>query len=312
MSTLVRPVADSDYPRLAECNEAAMPGADDTGESLRNEDGLCAAFERFVAEVDGEVAGHASWFQLPSRFHPQKFWMDGCVNPRFQRRGVATALLNRILEAIAPKAPILLRTASREDFPGGRPFLLRQGFAEAKRTWESFLDLSSFDFGPYKGLPEAVESQGIRLVQLTALQSEAGWDERLRELYNAIQADVPDIDPAAQVSAEQFTKSYLGSPDFMPEGHFIALEGDGWVGLSTLWRGSRPERVDTGLTGTLSDYRRRSIALALKLRSLAWAREQGVTSVRTTNASTNAGMLAINDRLGFQRRPAWIHFVRHF
>lgn len=289
-----------------------MPGADDTGDSLRNEDRLTAAFERFVAMVDGEVAGHASWFQLPSRLHPQKFWMDGCVNPRFQRRGVATALLNRILEAIAPKSPILLRTATREDFPGGRPFLERQGFAEAKRTWESFLDLESFDFGPYSGLPEAVESTGIRLVRLNALQSEAGWEERLRELYNAIQADVPDIDPAAEVSAEQFKKSYLGSPDFTPEGHFIALDGDRWVGLSTLWRGSRPERVDTGLTGTLSGYRRRSIALALKLRSLEWAKGQGVISVRTTNASTNAGMLAINDRLGFRRRPAWIHFIRHF
>lgn len=312
MSWLIRSVTDADYPVLASCNGAAMPGVDETAEGLRDDDAHATAFERFVAEVDGRAVGHASWFQLPSRLHPQKFWMDGAVHPEFQDRGIGTALLNRVQKAIAPSDPILLRTATREDFAGGRRFLENRGFREAKRTWESFLDLGALDFGPYCGLPEAVDSRGIRLIPLSGLQSEAGWEERLRELYNAIQSDVPDIDPAAEVPMEQFKKSYLGSANFMPDGHFIALDGERWIGLSTLWKGSSPERVDTGLTGTLPEYRRRSIALALKLRSLDWAKGQSITTVRTTNASTNTGMLAINERLGFRRRPAWIHFVRSF
>lgn len=69
--------------------------------------------------------------------------------------------------------------------------------------------------------------------------------------------------------------------------------------------------MHTGLTGVLPEYRRRRIALALKQRALAWAREQGVKLVRTSNDSTNLRMLSINERLGFVKEPAWIHLVRH-
>jgi mycothiol synthase len=188
----------------------------------------------------------------------------------------------------------------------------KHGFVEAKRTWESFLDLSAFDFGPYAGQAEQVEAQEIRLCQLSELQGLPGWEQRLLDLYNAIQTDVPDIDRASTVTMEQFQKTYLGSNSFMADGHWIALDGNSWIGLSTLWKGSADDLLNTGLTGVLPEYRLRGIALALKLRSLHWAREHGVARVRTTNASTNAGMLAINERLGFARRPAWLHLIRHF
>lgn len=310
MSCKIRPLRIEDYVALAPIFQAAMPGSNDTPESLQEDDSTTRAYARFVAEVDGQIVGSASWFQLPSRYHPHKFWMDGAVHPDFQRRGIGQALLEHVLREIAPKNPISIRTFSREDYAGTRRFLDRNGFAEAKRTWESFLDLASFDFGPYAGQPEQVEAQGIRLVHLPELQQLPDWADHLLELYNTIQLDVPDFDPAAAMEKELFKTNYLGSGSFLADGQYIALDGERWVGMSTLWSTSDQTMLNTGLTGVRPEYRRRGIALALKLRTLAWARARGVVSVRTTNASSNVGMLAINEQMGFVKRPAWIHLVR--
>jgi hypothetical protein len=50
--------------------------------------------------------------------------------------------------------------------------------------------------------------------------------------------------------------------------------------------------------------------MVLKLATIAYAREQGATEIRTWNDVHNVEMLAINDRLGFVRQPAWLTFER--
>ena len=47
--------------------------------------------------------------------------------------------------------------------------------------------------------------------------------------------------------------------------------------------------------------------MALKLRTIGYARNAGYREIRTWN-STNRPMLAINEALGFARQPAWITF----
>ncbi|MBI3975568.1 MAG: hypothetical protein HY334_04170 [Armatimonadetes bacterium] len=63
-----------------------------------------------------------------------------------------------------------------------------------------------------------------------------------------------------------------------------------------------------GITGTRRAYRNRGLALALKLRTVAFARARGVREIRTWNDTLNAPMLHINVKMGFVRQPAWISF----
>ena len=312
MQFTIRPVRTEDYAALAECNRAAMPGSRDTAESFQVRNVQAHAFERWVAVEDGLVVGHASWFQLARRFHPQKFRLDGAVHPEFQGRGIGSALLARVLEGVAARNATSLRTATREDYLNGSKFLARRGFTEASRMWVSTLNLDRLDFGPDGQQKAAVEARGIHISPLSALRAVPRWEQRLLDLYNTLQMDAADIDAATAMDMEYFRVNHLGSTAFLADGHFVALDGDRWVGLTALWKGSTPDLMHTGLTGVLPEYRRRRIALALKQCALAWARAQGVKLVRTSNASTNLGMLSINERLGFVKEPAWIHLVRHF
>jgi GNAT superfamily N-acetyltransferase len=93
----------------------------------------------------------------------------------------------------------------------------------------------------------------------------------------------------------------------------LAVDGDRFVGTSQLWRAPAADELRTGLTGVRREYRRRGIALALKVHSLAFAKAQACYKrVLTENESNNRGMLSINERLGFVKKPVWAHYLKTF
>ena len=55
------------------------------------------------------------------------------------------------------------------------------------------------------------------------------------------------------------------------------------------------------LTATFPAYRRRGLALLVKLASIRWAAENGIERVLTENDAENASVLALNKRLGYRR-----------
>ena len=72
--------------------------------------------------------------------------------------------------------------------------------------------------------------------------------------------------------------------------------------------GTDPGVIYQHLTAVLRDERGKGIAMALKLKTIEYARAEGLREIRTWNASINRPMLAINEALGFAKQPAWITF----
>lgn len=108
-----------------------------------------------------------------------------------------------------------------------------------------------------------------------------------------------------------FRPLVMDRPALDPAGYFVAVDEatSDYAGLSHVWRRSVGNDLDTGLTAVKRAYRRRGIALALKLRVIAWGQRRVFRELRTENETNNRAMLTINERLGFVKLPPWIELV---
>jgi GNAT superfamily N-acetyltransferase len=241
-------------------------------------------------------------------YHPRKFSIFLMVHPDYQRRGIGGRLYGHLQETMAPFDPLALRSNAREDKTNGVSFLQKRGFIEEMRHWESHLDVAAFDPAPFDRDARRVAEQGIVVRTFPELASDPDRMRKLYDLTTAVGSDVPSPEPHTDIDYDQWLKFFEG-PNFLPDGVFVALHGDEYVGFSNVFASQAENHLHTGLTGVLREYRRRGIAMALKLRAIAYARERGADVIRTSNESNNRGMLGINEALGFVKQPAWINLV---
>lgn len=146
---------------------------------------------------------------------------------------------------------------------------------------------------------------GISIVSLSELRSDPLAHRKLFELDQAIRRDAPHPEEAA-MRFDYFDRSVMGHPGVLPDGYFVALEGQDYVGLCSLARRDGNQMAYVMLTGVLASHRKRGIALAMKAASLKYAYEAGFQSVYTTNEEGNRRIIELNHRFGFKPIGAWI------
>ena len=311
-SVRIRPFTAADYSGITDVANAVYREYPGTVEELRfgddHRDPKCK-FQRWVAEQDGGIVGVGEYSQSPSMYHPRKFWIELTVHPAWQGKGIGAALYDQVMAALQPFDPLSLRAGTREDMARGVRFLERRGFREDMRAWESRLDVAAFDPTPYNGLEEQVRAQGIEIQTLKELVADPERDRKLYELHRELQKDVPHPEPQTPVSYAYFVEHTLKSPNLLPDAYFVAVHDGAYVGMSALWASQAGSELYTGLTGVTRAYRRKGIALALKLRGIAYAKGHGHPLIKTWNESNNRAILSINERLGYVKQPAWIVYV---
>jgi GNAT superfamily N-acetyltransferase len=309
----ILPFAPRHYPAITSLwNDAYPEMARTTAEWRLRDQQLSERLNkrRWVAEQGGEVVGFGGFQHDELMIDPHKFMVRIVVEPSWRRRGIGSALMEHLNRELRPFGAEVIRSWAREDRPAGIQFLRAHGLAEFHRVWMSQLDVSRFDFQPYDGYEEKLRSQAIEIRTLRELEGDADKERRLYELECELFADVVSPDPMVPLTYELFVETLRHNPKILPDAYFVAVQEGTYVGQSVLWANQADGGLDTGITGVRRDYRRRGAALALKLRGISYAREHGRTIIRTGNDSLNLPMLAINDRLGFVRQPAWILFSK--
>lgn len=279
--------------------------------SLDTERYRSAMFAAVIPTTEGQRVVGAVWYgQPPDLYEPGVWWMTLLVHPSHTRRGVGSALFSHAEASLEPYQPVTLKANVREDRLTAVAFAQRRGFVEYWRRWGAALDLSSFEPERWRDrmTPRHPHILIRDLADLMRQDPDAG--RKLHALQTRLDADVPLPDPITVLSYEQYEEFFLHNPQFVLEGTMIALHDGRYIGMSSFMVSGDGSRLDVDLTGVLPEYRGYGVAMALKLRGLAWALANGYQRVAVQNDPVNAPMLAINDKLGFVRQPALLRLKR--
>ena len=265
---------------------------------------------RWVASVSGLVVGSGSFSQTPW-FEPSTFYTHVMVRPDHQGRGYGRSLAERVEGSASEHGARRLLGQGDERESRTRRFIESSGFREIDRWWRSTLDLTRFDPRSWDAILERLAATGIRIMSVAELRAtRCDWKRDLHRLYVDVERDAPSHLEILEVAFSDFEARSLGR-QLLADAFLVAMDGDDLIGLTEPRPvDDDPTAISQDLTGVRADHRGRGIAVALKAASATWAKEQGYTSIRTFNAQSNAPMLAVNDRLGFDREHATIEYLK--
>jgi len=207
------------------------------------------------------------------------------VRPEARRAGVGSAIAARLLEhARGFGRPYLFSTVD-EQSKEGVSFAERLGLREVGREVEARRAIGDEPAPP--PLP------GIEVVSIAARPEllEAAWFTVGIEGF----ADMPTPSPVAMTR-----EKWLAEEAAVPEGSFVALEGDRVIGYAGMLENEH------GLTTVARSHRGRGIAVHLKRCQLAWAARSGVRELVSYTQGVNGSMQRVNDLLGYRAQPAWL------
>ena len=300
---MIRSLKDEDAAAVAAVRIAVEPHQVETAATVRQR--ATRGIEReqrrdWVAEVEGAIVGSA-WagfeWSVPT---PGKgrFWIG--VLPAWRGRGIGGSLFERAEAYLRERSAWRLRTAALAGDAGSTRFLERRGFEQADVVRVSALELAG------ASLPEARAGEGVLLAPLRDARHR---EHDLYEICAAGELDMPGDEPETELSLDDWRLDDYGSPALTDEGSFVALHHGRAVALSFLTVDPERRLAYNLMTATLPAYRRRGLALAVKTAAARWAAANGYERIVTENDEMNAGMLAVNDRLGYrplQNRVRWV------
>jgi GNAT superfamily N-acetyltransferase len=313
----IRPFAEADYSDLMRLHNQTYGDFAKYADELRLMDARQPDYVRWARwmaiDSDESVVGFAEYRNSRALFDPRKFSVHLAVDQHRYGQGIGARLYQTVCDALTPLKPASLVIWTRADMPCRISFLARRGFEPDVELFTSGLDVRSFDAARWQPRLDDVESQGIQIRSLEALGiDDPSVRQNVYDLWREVLQDLPhppDETPSPPISLEEYWDEMQG-PGLLPSGYFLALDGECCVGTSQLFLSPLDGELRTGLTGVRRAYRRRGIALGLKVAALRYAQELGCQRVVTDNAAVNEGMLAINGALGFARNPVWTRYLK--
>ena len=212
------------------------------------------------------------------------------VVPEHRRRGVGGAMLEAARDHAGRIG--LERIWGRIDATdiGSLAFAERNGLVESGRERISVLELT--------GAPSPVPPpQGVTVVSL------ADRPDLIRAAYDVHSECLPDMPSPTPMLPEPFhewVSQTLEGPGALPAAAMVALADDAVIGQAALALEGDEGTAEHLLTCVRRDWRGRGVAGALKSAQIAWARQAGIERLVASNDASNAAMLAVNRRLGYQ------------
>lgn len=249
-----------------------------------------AAMRAWVAEARREIVGFAN---SRLRWALQTEGIAGIwsgVLPAFRRRGLGTRLFETAAAHIVGHGARRLESTVRNDQPDARAFARRLGFEEGRS--EQYWELEV-------GSAAGAKAEPAGEVSVVPLREVRDRERELFDLYDSAERDMPD-DYTHAMAFEDWLPETLGNPELDLDLSAVVLVGDRPAAFAWLTADREGARAANEMTGTAPEFRRRGLARLAKEATIRWAAEVGVRTIVTSNDTTNADMLALNEHLGYR------------
>ncbi len=312
--------SDASYEAVARFETVAYPEYPATAEELQRGDAKRNPDhyrQRYVGrDASGQIVAIGLAQHNSGAFHPQRFWINVIVAPEQQGLGFGRTLHNHILDSLAPFNPLSVEGGTRSDSPRSLRFLEERGYTLKTREYSSMLDLNQFEPAQFASYVDRCAAAGVELLDHNEMRARFPdtWQRKLYDSSCTIHRDVPWHDTLTDPPFDQWIDRHLTHDDRINQSYVVAVDGDDIVGVTMLFRSkATPDLLFTGLTGVMGSHRRKGVAVALKCRSLGWAKANlknsvgAAPSVMTENEENNP-MYTINERMGFVRKPDFLMY----
>ncbi|GAA1017142.1 N-acetyltransferase [Acrocarpospora pleiomorpha] len=266
--------------------------------------------ETYVARLDSQIVGGvAVHFPGPDNAHAALLRIFH-VGSAHRRQGIGTALLEHAIARARAHDRQVIFAEARPDSPGGA-FAREHGFEAASAQARRILDLTAVDWNAYeKGVASLSPDYILDRWQDAAPDDLVDDAATLMAAMNDAPTDGMDVEPirwdAARVRtfeagwAKAQQTAYTTVARHRATGHA--------VGFTRIIADNTPDgwgrQTDTAV---LREHRGHHLGLIMKQANTTWFHNQEPTATRiiTWNAVTNARMIAINERLGYQLLDVW-------
>jgi len=308
----VRPANPAtDLPAIAYLLSLTMPEpltAEQVRERWRPAEGE-ARFTNVALNDQGQTVGladvgHEAWMK------PGLVRLTLVVAPEWRNQGIGTRLFAEGIRFAQAQGASRVESAVRDDAPEALRFAEQRGYRVDRHSFESALDLASFDERPFVSALERARAAGLRFFSLADLDPVTEQlERRLYDLNRVTGLDNPGNNGFFS-PYEEFRKFVFEASWFRADGQILVADGEQWVGLAAVAFYPEANYAYNAFTGVERAYRGRGLACALKLLAIRWAQQVGARYIRTNNDSRNAPMLAINRKLGYRPEPGMVYLVR--
>jgi RimJ/RimL family protein N-acetyltransferase len=247
--------------------------------------------------------------ELPTVDNRHLAIVDLRVVPEHRGRGIGEALLRAAVEGAAADGRTTLLGRTWDLVPAGARFAAAHGAVAGLVVRRSELDLSRLDrelMGAWLDVAPAVRER-YELVEVTGPYP--------LEQYDAIADVQAEMDTAPHDDLDVEEQVHDADWVAQREAQQAAAPGDRWttfvrdrstgrfVGFTQLFfYDNWPGHVDQGNTGVLPEHRGHGLGRWCKAAMIErlWRERPDARRIWTTNAFSNAPMLAINDAMGFE------------
>lgn len=311
----LRPIdPDVDFERIAELMRLVLPNytAQMLEDEWRAKDGSLNYYTLGCDEA-GRIAG-VSLIYCRSVGQSNAYRIVVIVDPAERRLGLGSLLYEEAQRFTLDRGGENHSAFVWDNCEAGIRFAEKRGFTYVHSHFTSRLDVAGFDEGCFVGVIERVQAQGITFATLADFGDTEEARRKDFEINN--RSSAPAFEREGPVSAwesfDEFRKSVCESKWYRADGQIVAIDDASgeWVGLCAIGFNADGVTAFNAYTGVDPRYRRRGIALGLKLLGVRCVRRHGCTTLHTNNDTRNAPMLAINDRMGYVRQGAMMWFEK--